>query len=265
MGISIAALHYLEHHGHLSSGLERILDIGSQNLFNMTVDEARSFLERFAGDKSEKEISELSERLSYFSYPRPQERTTYLSELIDATTLGYHSFDICPALNTEIFDFNFQNLPTAQRDAYDVVLNFGTTEHIVNQFNCFETMHDALATGGVFFHQLPSTGWIDHGYYAYHKQFFEDLAEANQYEILDLWYTDATNSQHDRLRGVSRQVDNYLAATDSELEDHFRCFLINVVMRKNRDEAFQLPNELRTSHAGIDELLLDVPREAVQV
>jgi hypothetical protein len=59
-----------------------------------------------------------------------------LSEITDLTNIEYDSIDVCPGLrNTEILDLNFDPLPKRMRDRYDVVFNFGTTEHIFNQWN----------------------------------------------------------------------------------------------------------------------------------
>ena len=66
---------------------------------------------------------------------------------------------------------------------YDVVFNFGTTEHIFNQWNCFEFMHDAAKVGRVCSHQLPASGYLDHGYYCYTPLFFREMAQANGYVV----------------------------------------------------------------------------------
>src|SRR5205823_271847 len=97
-------------------------------------------------------------------------------EVTDLTSIEYNSFDVCPALKTEILDLNFESTPSKYHGYYDIVLNSGTTEHILNQWNCFEVMHDATRVGGVIYCQLPATGYLDHGYFTYTPLFFRDLA-----------------------------------------------------------------------------------------
>lgn len=91
------------------------------------------------------------------------------------------------AIKTEIFDLNYDVIDDDKKEYYDVVLNFGTTEHVFNQWNSFEVMHDALKVGGVLYSVLPASGYLDHGYYCYTPLFFADLAKANGYEIVDLF------------------------------------------------------------------------------
>src|SRR6266700_7939841 len=173
---------YLQRKGLLSSAKNKILDIGPQNVYFARDEQIREFIKNqdtVAGDELDAEIN----RLIYFSTPRPEERTTLLSEITDLTNIEYNSVDVCPGLKTEILDLNFDAIPDCMRRRYDVVFNFGTTEHIFNQWNCFEFMHDALKVGGVVYHQLPASGYLDHGYYCYTPLFFREMAHANLYAI----------------------------------------------------------------------------------
>ena len=80
---------------------------------------------------------------------------------------------------------------------FDVVTNFGTTEHVFDQARCFELIHDLTILGGVMIHVVPSAGprefddggahgigYGAHGFYLYTPNFFCDLAAANGYETL---------------------------------------------------------------------------------
>jgi hypothetical protein len=64
----------------------------------------------------------------------------------------------------------------------DIVINTGTTEHVFDQRQVFETIHDACAVGGLMVHVVPWKGWIDHGFYNYQPNLFRALAQANQYQ-----------------------------------------------------------------------------------
>ena len=112
MSVGMADIEYLCDRGHLPVGSAALLDVGSQNLFNVKRPAVRRFIDRYGthltGDALVAEI----ELVSYYSTPRPGEKTTYLSELFDLTpSIFYTSYDVCPALKTEIFDLNYDQLP----------------------------------------------------------------------------------------------------------------------------------------------------------
>lgn len=267
MGFGIAYLGYLSNKGYLNKPETRVLDIGSQCLLSAKPEDIREFLAKHGRKMDSALLSKEIERLSYFSYPRPGERTTYLSELFDLTEFEYTSYDVCPALKTEIFDLNRESVPHKYSEYYDIVLNFGTTEHVLNQFNSFRVMHDALAIGGIAIHQLPSTGFIDHGYFNYHITLFHDLIKTNDYEILEYWYTPAgssnlTSENLDIRDAESPEVPRNANHSDQSIPN----FLINVVLRKHSSHIFRLPLELATAHSSlsetIQELSENVPAEA---
>lgn len=260
MGVGMADIEYLADKGLLPVESAALLDIGSQNLFNLLPAAARRFVDRY-GTRLERAVLEAEiERISYFSTPRAGERTTYLSELFDLTPgIFYTSYDVCPALKTEIFDLNTEQLPLAYRNRFDVVLNCGTTEHVINQMNSFAVMHDAVKPGGVIFHQVPSIGWIDHGYFTYHATFFDDLAQANGYEMVDRWLVPErmmviSPSTVDIRDPYAPQVPNSFKDSSGLLLD-IQCFNISVVLRKVYDRPFKVGLELATSHAGLSDVI----------
>lgn len=73
---------------------------------------------------------------------------------------------------------------------FDVVANFGTTEHVFNIGQSFANIHRLLKPGGLQLHTLQSYGYIDHGFYNVHPCAYVDLARANHYEVVDLLYID---------------------------------------------------------------------------
>ncbi len=252
MGFAMKNLEYLANKGYVKPD-SAILDIGSQCLYHASPEAIRAFVDKYGDVKDEEAFEKEAKRISYFSWPRPGERTSYLSELLDLTPrIGYTSFDVCPALKTEILDLNREGLPVKYRDHFDVVLNFGTTEHIINQMNTFRVMHDALKAGGIFFHQVPRSGWTDHGYFCYHNGFFEDIAKANDYEIVDLWYTLAGQAS---LAGTDiRDVQTPEIPQSQVCEPALLTipsFNINVIMRKRFAQPFRVVLELATSHSAL--------------
>jgi hypothetical protein len=255
MGMGMALFEYLSERGHLSKN-SRILDIGSQNLYNATPENIRAFVEKYGTISDETGFKESAEKIAYFSTPRVGERTSYISELLDLTDIFYTSYDVCPALKTEIFDLNRERLPARYMGYFDVVLNLGTTEHVFNQLNSYEVMHDAVVVGGIFLHQVPSIGWTDHGYFCYHDNFFEDLAKANNYEIVDLWYSPTgvskPNAKPVDVRDQTMPLVPH-SATPAQLPDMLVNYNIHAVLRKVHDAPFCVGLELATSHSSLSQ------------
>ena len=69
---------------------------------------------------------------------------------------------------------------------FDVVTDFGTGEHIFNQAQVWETLHDLCAAGGFIIFDRPKAGWNEHCFYNIHETLVRNLAEANEYDIVHL-------------------------------------------------------------------------------
>ena len=256
MGMNIESMLYLQEKGHLSAKKNKVLDVGPQNLYNCTEAQIRAFVKRQGATVREKVLEKEAKRLEYFSTPRPGERTTFFSEIADLTAVEYCAFDVCPAPKTEILDLNFDLLPIRHRERYDVVLNFGTSEHVFNQWNCFTIIHDATKVGGIIYCVLPATGYLDHGYFCYTPVFFKDIASSNEYEIVDWFFAPAGQNIISEMGFDVRVNDDYLrsrSAGANQADDRIPCLNIHAVMRKTRTAPFCCSLEIATSHSAIDE------------
>ena len=95
---------------------------------------------------------------------------------------SYTAFDINDDPRTRKADLStVLNL----QETWDIVTNFGTSEHVFNQFAVMKNCHDFVKVGGVMLHVVPMSSGMNHGFYNYHPRFFLSLALANNYEILD--------------------------------------------------------------------------------
>lgn len=251
MGMNLDGPIYLQKNGLLTVEKNKLLDIGPQNVYFAREDQIREFIKNQGSDASANEDE--IQRLIYFSTPRPEERTTLFSEITDLTNIEYDSIDVCPGLKTEILDLNFDMLPSRMVGRYDVVLNFGTTEHIFNQWNCFEVMHDATKVGGVMYHQLPASGYLDHGYFCYTPLFFREMAQANGYEIIDMFVTPAGESKIDNLHLPARSSRSIFERVNSMGDDNrIPALNIHVVLMRTSDRPFSCALEIATAHAPAD-------------
>jgi len=76
-------------------------------------------------------------------------------------------------------------IPVSMVNAFDLVTNYGTLEHVNNQFQAFKNVHDLVRIGGVMIHTLPPpNSWPNHGRYYYSEEFVTQLAKACAYKIL---------------------------------------------------------------------------------
>ncbi|HWB48005.1 MAG TPA: hypothetical protein VG651_02770 [Stellaceae bacterium] len=103
------------------------------------------------------------------------------------TWLGfdYASIDIDGSPGSIPLDLNYDAAPAGHRARYDLVTNFGTTEHVANQLNAFAVIHDLTRHGGVIIHELPVHGSFNHGLINYNFKFFWLLARSNHYRFID--------------------------------------------------------------------------------
>jgi SAM-dependent methyltransferase len=104
---------------------------------------------------------------------------------------NYRSIDLTDPRADYALDLNLPLPPGV--GSYDVVTNFGTTEHVFNIGQAFANIHKLLKVGGIQLHAIPSYGYIDHGFYNIHPCAYLDMARANDYEIVDVLYIDNIN------------------------------------------------------------------------
>ena len=83
------------------------------------------------------------------------------------------------------FDLD-EPLPEEYTNRFDVVTNYGTIEHINNQYQAFKTVHDSCKVGGLMIHGFPMKNtYAGHCRYYYPEIFADYLASYTAYEILD--------------------------------------------------------------------------------
>jgi len=158
-----------------------ICDIGATQLFgDGAEDGARSFLAYYAartprakqpGDVPDEQIRTIA-------------RGGFLGDLLILAGFRYVALDIFRATNTILFDLNIHAPGPRLAGQFDLVTNFGTTEHVLNQLRAFQTIHELTRPGGVMYHDLPFAGYFDHAYFRYDPLFFRTLVEANGYALL---------------------------------------------------------------------------------
>lgn len=69
---------------------------------------------------------------------------------------------------------------------FDLVTDFGTSEHVWDIAQCWRTIHSLCKPGGFIAFEKPGQGYHDHGFWNVHPTTWKDLARANAYEIVHL-------------------------------------------------------------------------------
>lgn len=265
MGITLSLMKELRNRGVLTRSGLRVLDIGSSNLYLADTQGVIEYVRGFTGEQTSTSLNEFAARIAKGSAYDPVKgglNESFAGELIERCGMGYLSMDIARGYKTEILDLNRENLPRRHRGAFDVVLNIGTTEHVLNQYNSFKVVHEAARTGGLMVHQLPVAGFTDHGYYVYTGRMFFDLAGNNQYEIVDLWYESA--SSDDDLYLSTRSYANafpVLAQLAAPAPVNVPNYLLTIIYRKAIDAPFlgalevstsvgEIPGAVRSAYVG---------------
>ena len=263
MGISMAAVHVMEKYGILGAG-RNILDLGSSNLYTATKDEIVAFVKRHNG-KPRADLDEWATNLAAGSQPDSSNvalNQAFAGDLFEAAGMGYDAIDIAVGYKTTVVDLNSQALPQRMVGAYDSVINFGTSEHILNQMNTFAQVHAAAKKGGLIMHSLPSVGYVDHGYFTYTSRFFFDLAGYNQYEVVDMWYDGPATTEN--VFASARQYQSYFPVLTKRLaligtadretkqdQTEVPVIALQIVYRKNKNVPFMGTVETSTSVGAV--------------
>ncbi len=195
----------------------RVLDIGSSNVYNAEDLGIEAFIRARVSDApaSTGTVSADIGQRSRIMKDGQQQNKAFLGEILTAAGLHYESIDIADGYRTTQLDLNRDALPRQFAQAFDLVMNVGTSEHVLDQAAVFRIAHEATRPSGLMFHQLPASGFSNHGYFCYTPRLFCDLAGYNHYEIVDLWF-DGPGAQ-DNLLGAVEAYRHLYPALDALL------------------------------------------------
>jgi hypothetical protein len=120
----------------------------------------------------------------------------------------YAAVDIDGSPDSIPLDLNYDSVPVAARNKYNLVTNFGTTEHVPNQLNAFKIIHELTAPNGIMVHEVPAQGMFNHGMINYNFKFFWLLMRSNGYKFIHADFTAA-----EAYAGFPDNVVEYLNAS----------------------------------------------------
>jgi hypothetical protein len=238
MGVSIKTLYRLLHLKALGlvPAKAAILELGAQNV-------------RCKGNETE--VEAFIKNFHCLPAPGPVYGPSQVREICDCGTMAalmelcgysYKALDIFDSQDTMLFDLNCDDVPADMAGAYNLVTNFGTTEHILNQFKAFDSIHRFTKVGGVMYHDVPLGGYFFHGYFSYNPMFFLHLALANKYAIVGDWYSKAPNNAAFPSSTPQRMRDGGWPDTG------FHDAGIEFALQKTEDQPFRIPVDTGTSN-----------------
>lgn len=89
---------------------------------------------------------------------------------------------------------------------FDLVTDFGTGEHVFNQYQVFKTLHDLTRKGGYIVFDRPTQGYPVHCYWNANECVWHDVAHANNYAVLRMEHAETTRGE--LFRGIFQRRDS---------------------------------------------------------
>src|SRR5262249_49562533 len=165
----------LNRDGYFAPG-DAMLDIGASELFCSAQPGVLNDFLRFFGAEPYVDVD--LQRMA---------NRAFAAELFRRAGFRYTAIDYSNFRGIVRLDLNKKRLPWRHRGRYQFVANTGTSEHILNQYNVFEVIHEAAKPGGIMYHGVPAWGDYEHGIFNYTPKFFWALAKANDYKFIRFW------------------------------------------------------------------------------
>ncbi len=167
----------------------------------------------------------------------------------------YASIDIDGSPGSIPLDLNYDEAPEQEWKKYQLVTNFGTTEHIANQLNAFKVIHDLTAVGGIMMHNLPAQGMFNHGLVNYNLKFFWMLSRSNGYKWLHADYSSVMDYYE-----LPQNIVEHVALFNPHISSRAKEFKatdcsIHVVMQKTFDTPYVPPLDVGTGTKTDSEIL----------
>ena len=103
---------------------------------------------------------------------------------------------------------------------FDLITNFGTSEHVSNQFQCWKNIHTLLEDNGIIINEIPEIdAWKNHCKYYVDKRFFESMHK--DFEIIE--YKQVYYAGNGNLCFcILKKKSNVFLTTESELMEHVK-------------------------------------------
>jgi len=144
-------------------------------------------ISRTVGDIRSRRMAELGDqKLWAMIATTPKGGRVWAKEWFEARGCHHYSIDIHGLNGAYPLDLSQPIEDAFWHDNFDIVTNFGTSEHVEDQYECWRNIHHLGRPGCVYIHVLPEYGIYspDHSKYQYTQDFFKNLCEANGYTLI---------------------------------------------------------------------------------
>lgn len=126
-------------------------------------------------------------------------------------------------------------------EQYNLVTNNGTGEHIFNQYTVFKNVHDLCKVGGIMIHNLPFTGYIDHGFYNFQPNLFVEIARSNKYTMKQLWIGSSDGNRIEKIDVSAGYYKNNDFLSKFDMNNWNQNLLVLAIMQKENNDEFRMP------------------------
>jgi SAM-dependent methyltransferase len=223
--------------GLVKSG-QRVIEIGAQQLADPFL-EARELIENayriFGAEPQELGTPKGNSNLAYTA---PSSRKFW-----ESIGFTYAAIEFDGHRNSISLDLNREAVTQELSGKFDIVVNGGTTEHVVNQDNAFRVIHDLTKAGGVMYHDVPVC-LFGHGLINYSPKFFLQLFRMNDYEPL---FIRVQAWQHAEIPRYVQAMNRKWGDGNVFSFDGVKEMTISAAFRKTRDQPFATPLDLPRS------------------
>jgi hypothetical protein len=90
-------------------------------------------------------------------------------------------------IGPEVLRYDLSKPISEDLGEFDVIVDFGTSEHVDNQYELHKNIHNLCRVNGVMIHSNPSTKYgSDHGLFHFTSDFWKRLAWTCRYKIMDI-------------------------------------------------------------------------------
>jgi SAM-dependent methyltransferase len=118
-------------------------------------------------------------------YNQPLLPAPYANEFYEPLGIDYTCIDL--SNENGALNFNLSRpIPEIWYNKFDLVTNFGTSEHVSDLYECFKNIHNLCKKGGIVICENPKQGnWPGHGFHYLTEEFYSHLALLCRYTLIE--------------------------------------------------------------------------------
>jgi hypothetical protein len=116
-----------------------------------------------------------------------QQGETSAKKIYEEAGVNHTSIDLNGIWGSLMIDLGMP-VPVSLEGKFDLITNYGTAEHVNNQYGVYSNVHKMCKENGIMIHGAPLVGnWPRHCRYYYTESFFKELSIMNGYDIIKIY------------------------------------------------------------------------------